>query len=195
MSHWFDRLSTRASDNEPITRREALKGAAVGAAAVGALASPALASAGDAVLRRENACKCQDGARDRFNNNMDGVDAILGTDNDFNLILPPIAAIYILAGSGALLGMWGSQLACGKCRRSPSGGGKPAPPAFTPCAPRGGLRRGPQCPGGGGGDNNDCPPNTTRCTLDLCCYGTDFCCRCKTGNVICCIADANCACC
>ena len=193
MSHWFDRVSMRASGDEPVTRREALKTAAIGTAAAGALVSPTVAQAAKALERRQDACRCQEQARDRYNKSVDRLADLVVTPA--SLISPLPLVIFVVGGTGALVGLGLADLNCGKCNDSPSGGNHPAPPSFTPCTTaRGGLRRGPECPGDGGG-STDCPSGTTRCSDSLCCYGNDNCCTCKSGDLICCIADVGCDCC
>ena len=193
MSHWFDRLSGRASASEPVTRRDAIKTAAVGGAAIGALASPAIAGASSVLgnLRRESNCACQERAQRQYDNTYDGIAGSI-TTLDISFFPHQTLAVVGVQLAGALTGLAIRKLDCGPCKKSPSGATNPAPPAFTPCAQRGGLRRGPQCPGGGG---NDCPSGTSRCTDDLCCFGTDFCCACKSGTPTCCIQEIGCACC
>jgi hypothetical protein len=194
VSHWFDRLSERTSGSEPVTRRDAIKTAAVAGAAVGALSSPAIASAGSALesLERESNCACQERAQRQYNNTFDSLGGSISPIN--TALFPHQTVAFVGIGlAGALFGLAVQKLSCGPCEKSPSGGKKPAPPSFTPCTPRGGLRRGPQCPGGGG--ETDCPSGTSRCTKDLCCFGTDVCCACTSGVATCCNQEIGCGCC
>jgi hypothetical protein len=197
MSHWFDRLATwsaegDAGEEQRLTRREIVGGAAVGAGAASLLASPFITKA----FGESAACACW---REAINNNTKVghqlVDNLIFTPSSI-LIGPLNLAIFTVAYAGLNAGTVAKAISCGNCDNAPSG--KKPPPKFQPCTQRGGVRlRGDQCGGGDGGGatgGSGCGGGTSSCPTpgggDLCCFGSDLCC-----SGCCCIAEVGCSCC
>jgi hypothetical protein len=195
VSHWFDRLTVRATGDEPeglITRRETVMGAAgaAGAVVAGSLGWPWISAA-----LAGGRCDCQRRADKAFNNYLQGLnrDFLLGGG------LTGLGVFAYIAGvAGVSAGRTAAYVDC--VLNNPQSEdcdqkgtiGKAPPPEDQPCLARGGVARRDQC----GGEVKPEPPQTGcaqgthDCGGGLCCFGSDLCC-----GGCCCIVEVGCGCC
>lgn len=175
MSHWFDQLARRAAalENEPLTRRAALGGAAIALAALSPLTHAGVARA------VSPACEhCATEAKAAYK---DGVHEEQGTLRAFGNFAPAVLPVFFTMVAARYLTL---ILTFHDCPCGPEG----YAPGFAPPSPPG-----PPAP-------LSCPGNTGVCPgTTACCYLGDACCFCPgtggaSGPVTCCIYP-DCRCC
>ena len=190
MSHWFDRLASWSAGDEDdgeelrLTRRQAVRTAATGASAAGllGLGSPLI---GKALADNASNCACQraqraDNRRVMHNLRQEFLDNAGGY-----ILVPGASAVFLGALITISIQNTAALMGCGGCESQVPL--KPPPPKFQPCTQRGGVRLrgdGDQCPpppGGAGAETGGCGGGTSSCPTpgggDLCCFGSDLCCK------------------
>jgi hypothetical protein len=186
MTHWFDRLSVRASSTDAgISRREAFARAGAATLAlstVGLRAAPARATPPRlrmAHTAKSSACEgCIQNARASYRNA-----AHFAAEQFYKLGNIPTqgpAVFLFLGGWVSAEIIYRNEL--GKCANGLCNPAAMEPQPSVPPNPNN-----PQ-------ENGGCPSGTSPCAGPLCCYGDDLCCGTGTGNPICCIKDVGCTC-
>jgi hypothetical protein len=189
MTHWFDRVATAAVANEQgMSRRGALAGAAVAAFAVSPLAKSSVAHAALRLESQAAISECQNCFNIMINSNNKDVKNCLRTGNPDGRVgrikkgknkgkASPVSAAKKLGCVARRHEETVQDL--NSCRRY-SCQGPSAPPVETE-------------PGGGG-----CPTGTQPCAPTICCVNGDLCCQCSASPIgyICCVSVVDCtACC